>query len=274
MERPTTFADLMDLGWTQFYAQSKSVPTHRSEQRALLAIIPPATRLEDITSDLVADVAQQWLAEGASAKTVNRKLSMLSRLLRWAWRRGWIAQMPWIDRPKESRGRLRWVTDEELEQLLRILPVEIGDLVLFLANTGCRLSEALKMEWGQIDWEKQLVHLWETKSGYPRTVPLNEDALASLRNREDDRVDGGPFADLYQQRVQYFWSQARKQMGLEQDREFVLHALRHRVASRLVQRGVHLLVVKDLLGHRKIETTLRYAHLSPESLVDAVRLLN
>lgn len=274
MERPTTFGELMDLGWTQFYAKSKSVPTHRSEQRALLAAIPPATKLEDITSDLVAEVAQQWLAEGSSPKTINRKLSMLSRVLRWASRRSWISEVPWIDRPKESRGRLRWVTDEELEQLLRILPVEIGDLVLFLSNTGCRLSEALKMEWGQVDWDKRVVHLWETKSGYPRTIPLNDESLASLRNREADGVEAGPFADLYQQRVQYFWSQARKQMGLEGDREFVLHALRHRVASRLVQRGVHLLVVKDLLGHRKIETTLRYAHLSPDSLVDAVNLLS
>lgn len=273
MAAPTNFGELMAQGWEQFYAKSKSVPTHMSERRALLEVLPAETRLEEITSERVADIAAEWMRTGSSAKTVNRKLSMLSRLLRWASRHHWISEMPWIDRPKESRGRLRWVTDEELEQLLRHLPVEVGDLVLYLANTGCRLSEALRMEWGQVDFEKRVVHLWETKSGYPRTVPLNEDALASLRNREADEVDGGPFADLYQQRVQYYWAQARERMGLSGDREFVLHALRHRVASRLVQRGVHLLVVRDLLGHRKIETTLRYAHLSPESLVDAVNRL-
>jgi site-specific recombinase XerD len=73
--------------------------------------------------------------------------------------------------------------------------------------------------------------------------------------------------------LEYHWNKARKAMGLEEDKGFTPHCLRHGCASRLAQAGVPLLTIKELLGHQKIETTLIYAHLAPKNLEDAVRLL-
>jgi len=70
------------------------------------------------------------------------------------------------------------------------------------------------------------------------------------------------------------WQWVRKEMGLEGDKEFVIHsATRHTCASRLVNAGVDLYVVKDILGHASIATTQIYAHLAPHKLVDAMSVL-
>ena len=66
----------------------------------------------------------------------------------------------------------------------------------------------------------------------------------------------------------------RTDMGLDDDKEFVLHCLRHTCASRLVQKGVQIQVVQQWLGHKSIQMTLRYAHLNVNNLMDAVHVLN
>jgi site-specific recombinase XerD len=69
------------------------------------------------------------------------------------------------------------------------------------------------------------------------------------------------------------WVWVRKQMGLEGDSDYVIHACRHTCASRLVNGGVDLYVVKEWLGHSTIKITERYAHLDPSKLVQAVEVL-
>ena len=69
------------------------------------------------------------------------------------------------------------------------------------------------------------------------------------------------------------WKWVRAKMGFEGDEEFVIHALRHTCASKLVNAGVDLYVVKEWLGHSTIQVTERYAHLNPDKLVHAVTML-
>jgi site-specific recombinase XerD len=69
------------------------------------------------------------------------------------------------------------------------------------------------------------------------------------------------------------WSRLRTAMKLSGDKQFVPYALRHTCASRLIQRGQSLRVVGDWLGHKSLSITMRYAHLSPTNLLDAVKVL-
>jgi integrase len=69
------------------------------------------------------------------------------------------------------------------------------------------------------------------------------------------------------------WAWAREQMGMKDDTEFIIHALRHTCASRLVNAGIDLYVVKEWLGHSSIQVTERYAHLNPVKLVHAATML-
>ena len=70
------------------------------------------------------------------------------------------------------------------------------------------------------------------------------------------------------------WQKARKDLGYEKKKFYTLHLCRHTCASRLVQRGVPLLLVKDWLGHEDIQTTMIYAHLAPKALHSVVEVLN
>lgn len=69
------------------------------------------------------------------------------------------------------------------------------------------------------------------------------------------------------------WNRLRSQMKLNTDKQFVVYALRHTCASRLIQKGVSLRVVGDWLGHKSLTVTMRYAHLSPTNLTDAAKVL-
>jgi site-specific recombinase XerD len=100
------------------------------------------------------------------------------------------------------------------------------------------------------------------------------DRVREILVRRSNQTTSGalfPFDNFWMARV---WERMREHLGLQDDVEFIPYALRHTCASRLVQRGVSLLVVKEWLGHTNVTTTQRYAHLSPRNLMEAVRVLN
>jgi integrase len=182
--------------------------------------------------------------------------------------------VPYIQKYREKPGRLRWQTPAEEAEMIRLLREmgkdDLADLVACLADTGCRRSELLGLEWDDVDdgW----IRLWETKGGSSRSIPLTQRAREILEARQE-LAAVGPFASITARHLEDGWNRVRKAMGLENDKGFTPHCLRHGCASRLVQAGVPILTVKELLGHSKLETTLIYAHLAPRNLEEAVRLL-
>ena len=122
-----------------------------------------------------------------------------------------------------------------------------------------RASELLNLNPDQV--QPQWVHLWKTKNGSPRSVPISEDLYRVLVPLV--RV----MPDYWQLRNE--WEKARIAMGLKADRTFVFHACRHTYATRAVQAGVNIRVLQKLMGHKTIQTTLRYAHVDDATLADA-----
>ena len=123
-----------------------------------------------------------------------------------------------------------------------------------------------------IDLDRQLIHAWQTKTGLPRTVPMTSRVRKMIRGRWARKSDQRLFPQTYS----YFkgaWNRARSVMGLEDDAQFVIHILRHTCASRLVQNGVSLAVIKEWLGHKRIRSTMIYAHLCTKNLIEAKDVL-
>ena len=117
--------------------------------------------------------------------------------------------------------------------------------------------------------QRKYVRFPFTKSGKPRTVPLSDSAVGVLKGLErtgpyvfPNPDTGKPFTSIYRS-----WFTAREKAGLE---DVKLHTLRHSFASFLINAGRSIYEVGALLGHSKIETTMRYAHLAEETLKDAV----
>ena len=139
---------------------------------------------------------------------------------------------------------------------------------MLLLLTGARRREVTRARWEDVDWEKRTLLVPVSKSGKPRTIALNAAAIALLRTAASDS------ASLYVFPTQLSglfcpWNRIRRRAGLADVR---LHDLRHSFASFLVNQGVSLYVVQNLLGHTQARMTQRYAHLAPQTLLDAAEI--
>ena len=201
-----------------------------------------------------------------SSATVNRSIAVLSHLLTYAMDRGIIETHPLARFPHlpEPISKLRVMTLEEADRLVaatyQVDPV-IGVFVDVLAETGLRKSEALALCWPEIDLQARRLTVAESKSGKLRHVPITERAATALRSfvRAIDEphvfvhpVTGQPWRDP---RVPF--AKARAAVGPSW---VGFHDFRHYRATQWVKLGMPLREVKEFLGHRYIDTTMRYAH--------------
>ena len=170
--------------------------------------------------------------------------------------------------------RDRFLTPEETQRLIAAIEQDenqtAAQAIMLLLLTGGRRNEITQAKWDYVNWERRTLLVPLSKSGKPRAIALNGQALALLRAipRHDGNpyifpspVNGKPSASLF-----FPWDRIRKRAGLADVR---LHDLRHSYASFLVNQGISLYVVQGLLGHAHSRTTQRYAHLAHETLLDA-----
>lgn len=220
---------------------------------------------------------------GARPATVNRYLAFLKRTYTLAVGDGHAEQNPVlrVKLAKEPPGRVRWLTDDECPRLRGACEYENGHscdgsiawaYIELAMNTGLRQSEQWRLTWADVGIDGQQLHVRKSKSGEPRWVPLNATARAALDDLRHyhgdppaptDRICHGDATHF----VKSVFKPALERAGIE---GFRWHDLRHTFASRLVMAGVPLHTVQTLLGHKTIVTTMRYAHLSPGHLREAV----
>lgn len=174
----------------------------------------------------------------------------------------------------KSRGRTRYLTPDEEQRLLSALPEKYRDVVMFLLDTGARISEALNLRWDVLAHDPSLstATFHHTKNGQSRTLLLTKRAQECLV-----RARAAGYARPFVLTYHATWVAFRRAVaaaGLDDGGErLVLHSTRHTAASRLVQRGAPLLLVSHFLGHSNIAQTVRYAHINPEMLRPLTALL-
>ena len=219
-----------------------------------------------------------------SNATVNRYLAALSTAISTAineW--GWMEENPLrkVSKLKEPRGRVRYLSDEERELLL-IACKESHNPDLYLTvilamSTGGRQSEIWGLNWKCVDLKNGFITFEETKNDEPRSVPLTGHAFELMMERSKvPRIDTDLAFPSRVDRHKPFDFRRPFQMAIKaaQIEDFRWHDLRHCAASYLVMAGVDMRTVAEILGHKTIQMTQRYAHLSPEHLKDAVAKMN
>jgi integrase len=250
----------------------------RSYRRAInLAAIIGNIRLSNITDTTVLHLTRTLESKGATTATVNRYLASLKTVL------GELKQ-PFnaIKLRREVKGRIRVLSKEEEVKVVNLLRnavqddrrvyyAEVADLIEVLVDTGMRLGEALAINYEDVSFDSNLISIWVNKGDRPRSIPMTKRVRAVLERRQEEGVLN-PFS-VKSHQVSTAWNWARKKMGFESDSQFVPHALRHTCASRMVNAGVDLFLVKEILGHSTIQITERYAHLAPHKLVSAISVL-
>ena len=220
--------------------------------------------VREIDERLIDDLVYQLERDGKSNGTINRRLA-LSKMLRHAYRRGYIARIPVIERKREPEGRMRWINEEEEQAMLakfeEIGRDDVADFCKVLVDTGLRTGELFKLCGRDVDAEARVVYLWDTKNGKSRSVPLTSRAMDAI-NRNHKQDSQLPLFSFTQDSFNHAWKTMKHMIGLGNDKEFVPHCLRHTCASRLVQRGIDLRVIQEFLGHKSISTTIRYAKIN------------
>ncbi len=175
---------------------------------------------------------------------------------------------------KLDNRRLRYLEKEEIPRFLGNCQGHLRDIVEFAINTGMRKGEIFNLKWHDVDWTNGLVHVLHTKNHEKREIPINESVRNILvrvkKNPESPFVfssfNGKAFIDIKKS-----FSTALNKSEIV---DFRFHDLRHTFASHLVMAGVDLLTVKELLGHKTMAMTLRYAHLSCNHKKQAVKALD
>lgn len=233
--------------------------------------------LSSIGDDAVVQLVTKLDGSRITVATCNRYLATLKTILKH-----FRLQTDHIKLRKEKNGRIRVLSKQEEQRVIELLRgaelhgkrsyyTQAADMVVVLVNTGMRLSELLNLKYEDVSFGSNLITIWINKGDRPRSIPMTSRVRTILQERQYiNRIK--PFL-ISKHEAERAWKWCRAEMGLERDGEFVMHALRHTCASRLVNAGVDLYVVKEWLGHSSIQITERYSHLNPVKLVHAVEVL-
>lgn len=286
------FKDHADVIWPDTLPRNTM-----SNQRAVERFMGADTVIHHITNKKLMEMVTKMRRAENKAGTINTRLSHLKVLLRHAKRLGMVdieLDFPWQD--KGDNSRMRFLTVEEETQLLAVFNhwglVEVHDLIATLIDTGCRPSELIQGEtkgdpirWSEVSKSaggtapdvndpetgkaKAVISLMRTKTGKYRVLPLTERAKqAFLASKE--RGDKRPFGSLRCDDLSSHMREAADHLGMH---DVVLYTTRHTCASRLVQRGADIRRVMQWMGHTNLNTTLKYAKLTPTDIFRLETLL-
>ena len=190
-----------------------------------------------------------------------------------------------IKKPSVDNRRLRFLTREEADLLLDELKKrsqQLHDIALLSLHCGLRAGEIFNLTWDCIDFEQEQILIKDPKNKSNRYAFMTEQVKAMLQRRYQGQLNGLVFTDRKGNKIKEVsnsFARAVKEIGLNEgidDRrqKVVFHSLRHTYASWLVEQGVDLFVIKELMGHKSLVMTERYSHLGQNTLKQAVQKLN
>lgn len=238
--------------------------------------------------------------------SVNRLLATLKNMFTKAEQWGLVPEQTLkavrrVKLPKESPGRLRFLTGEESRCLIKACGKGLREIVIFALNTGCRREEILGLKWEHVDLKHGFIHIEKTKNGESRDIPINAELRETLKGivrrldspyvfvkpkivkqlrdikgkgkaeKPEQETKKKTASDTRYKDIRTPFATACRKAGI---RDFRFHDLRHTFASHLVMAGVDLTTVSRLMGHKTLAMTLRYSHLAPDHLQRAVDALN
>jgi len=242
--------------------------------------------LADMTPALIAEYRDK-IAQGddkpRSNATVVRYMAALSHaftiaIMEWSW----LEESPMrkVSKPKEPRGRIRFLADDERERLLEACRTSYNPLlypaVVLALSTGTRKMESLGLSWRDVDFQRQTITLHDTKNGERRTLPLKGHALELIQQHYNGRRMDSDFVFPSRNGKKPFdlrrsWVEAMKNADIT---NFHWHDLRHSAASYLAMNGATLAEIAEILGHKTLVMVKRYAHLSDTHTAGVVTRMN
>lgn len=208
--------------------------------------------------------------------TVNRELACLKNMFNKAiaWDKYWDNPVRKVKLFKENNQRKVYLEKEQIPKLIDACSPHLKPIVTMAVFTGMRKSEILNLEWKNVDLTHGIIYLMDTKNNERREVLMNDIVKRALK--EAPKHEGSPYVFCRKDGKPYLnvrksFDATLKKCGII---DFHFHDLRHTFASQLVMAGVDIKTVQELMRHKSIEMTMRYAHLSPDHKNRAVEILS
>ena len=282
--RNTTFAEF----WESDYLPSCTAKTVRTvgyetgmARKWLFPAIGEAP-LQSLTSAMLQVIAIQARKDGKSPATVTKVFGIVSQVWNLAVARGVVSgdcPTKQVKMVRQDNRRMRFLSEEEARKLLDALQVrspDMHDIALFALFAGLRAGEIHGLTWGDVNLDAGTLYIRDPKNKVSRHAHITPEIRAVLVRRGVDGMnrpdyvfparDGGQrrwVSDTFERVVEALGFND----GIEDSRQkVVFHSLRHTFASWLVQRGVPLYTVAELMGHTTLEMTKRYSHLAPDTM--------
>ena len=289
------------LAIEQYIGTKIGTPSHRgmlSRLKVIERLMVVSRYLDELTSHDLEKFKRDRTAEGVNGQTLKHDFHLIRGAWKYAHKLGYRVSdltFPSVKVPKTS---VRYLSADEEKRLLvaldpkryvkyypayedrrediRRMMQDGYDLVILLLDTGARYSEIANIEWSRINLMDRTIHLWRPKVQNEAILYMTDRVFEVLRRRAGERLEkrivspylfvnkaGGPRG--YQARG---IRKALKNAGLEGVK---VHTLRHTHASRLIQNGLSVYEVREVLGHTDIKTTMRYAHLEAKQVTSKAR---
>jgi integrase len=234
------------------------------------------THASKITPKLIENF-KSHLSEHYSNAYVNRYLACLKTIFNLAIKNELVKTSPLkaVKMLKEDNQKIRYLTQDEEARLFMQLPEHLKPIVICALQTGLRKSNILNLRWELVDLEYRFIEVLaqQNKGHKIIKIPISEKLLEVLENmpKISEYVFANPDTGMPYKDISEGFNNACKRADIK---NFRFHDLRHTVATRLVEKGIDLRVVQEIMAHSTIVTTQRYMHPTPKRKLEAIEVLN
>lgn len=206
--------------------------------------------------------------------SINRELNVLSKMFSIAVENKYIQINPClgVKRLRIENKPDRFLTIEEEEKLLAAANPNLRRIILVALYTGMRQGEILNLKWKDLNLKEKYIKVLKTKNNKVRKIPLAktlEEEFLKLP-KLSEYVICNPLTKTRYINIHKVFEETVKRAKIE---HITFHQLRHSAATRMVEKGIDLVVVKEILGHADLSTTQKYSHPVPQRMLDAINEL-
>ena len=258
-----TLSSLLERWEKEVLINLKSFPVERYKV-ALVSKQLGHLHLDNITSSLLASYRDKRLTT-ASNQTTKHELGLVRRAMKKGIEWGYIDTVPFVASPTlKGQARTRRLTNKEIELLLSTADDYLKHIIIFLIETAMRRGELAKMKIKDIDQDTGLIVLRDTKNGLDRIVPLSKKGLTSVKYLiKESKTDN--LINYNKEWLTGTFIKHCKNIGIV---NFRLHDLRHEGVSSLFEKGLNMMEVSSISGHKDLSMLRRYTHINPLTLID------
>ncbi|MBI2026400.1 MAG: site-specific integrase [Deltaproteobacteria bacterium] len=238
--------------------------------------------LAELSSALMSEYRDIRIGEGASSSSIRKEMNLLDHALRYAKQWQWISYDPIgkVEKPSMPPEKERWLSFDEEQDLMRICPAWLQEIILFALETGLRRGELIHLTWNRVNLDEGTLYFapHDQKNKTSSTLPVSDIAWDILKSRYTSRRQNQQFVFISKDDKQLSGNALSKAFdracGKAKIHDFRFHDLRHTFATRLVQAGVDLYTIQALGRWKSITMVKRHAHHNIDTLKAGIKNVN